>query len=62
MDRIAKELLKESKEAIAREGKDDAFKRRDLLSLLVKANMSTNVPESQRMSDADVLSREFVFF
>ncbi|EKM83173.1 hypothetical protein AGABI1DRAFT_118526 [Agaricus bisporus var. burnettii JB137-S8] len=57
MDRIGKQLLRESKEAIAREGKDETFKRRDLLSLLLKANMSTNIPESQRMSDADVLAQ-----
>lgn len=62
MDRIGKQLLRESKEAIAREGKDETFKRRDLLSLLLKANMSTNIAESQRMSDADVLARELASF
>jgi len=30
---------------------------RDLLSLLIKANMSTEIPESQRLSDEDVLAR-----
>ncbi|TFK67144.1 cytochrome P450 [Pluteus cervinus] len=34
-----------------------AGKRRDLLSLLVRANMSKDVPESQRMSDEDVLDQ-----
>ena len=32
-------------------------KERDLLSLLTRANMDPDLPESQRMSDEDVLSR-----
>ena len=32
---------------------------RDLLSLLVKANMATDIPESQKLSDEDVLARTF---
>lgn len=59
MDRIGSQLLSESKAALASEGKDERFKRRDLLSLLLKANMSTDVPESQRMTEQDVLAREF---
>ena len=35
-----------------------AFKRRDLLSLLLRANMSTDLPPSQRMTDDDVLARK----
>ena len=30
---------------------------RDLLTLLIKANMSTDIPENQRLSDDDVLAR-----
>ena len=30
---------------------------RDILSLLVKANMAADIPESQRLSDEDVLVR-----
>jgi hypothetical protein len=30
---------------------------RDLLSLLVRANMATDIPESQRITDEDVLAR-----
>lgn len=61
MDRIGKHLLNDSKAALekASEEKDERFRRRDLLSLLLKANMSTDVPENQRMSDQDVLDREF---
>ena len=32
---------------------------RDLLSLLIKANMATDIPDSARMSDEDILAREF---
>ena len=31
---------------------------RDLLTLLIKANMATDIPDSARMSDEDILSRE----
>ncbi|KAF9453706.1 cytochrome P450 [Macrolepiota fuliginosa MF-IS2] len=59
MDRIGNQLLNESKAALekASEGKDERFKKRDLLSLLLKANMSTDVPQNQRMSDQDVLAQ-----
>lgn len=32
---------------------------RDLLSLLVKANMATDLPAEARLDDADVLAREW---
>ena len=66
MDRIGRQLLGEMKEAVRAasaagdskvEKKD--FKNKDLLSLLVKANMATDLPESGRMSDEDVLAREY---
>jgi hypothetical protein len=31
---------------------------RNLLSLLIKANMATDIPVSARMSDEDILARE----
>ncbi len=31
---------------------------RNLLSLLIKANMATDIPDSSRMSDEDILARE----
>lgn len=34
------------------------FEGRDLLSLLIKANMATDLPESARMTDEEILSRE----
>ena len=65
MARIGNQLLRDSKAAVAAEetgGKleKSAFKRCDLLSLLVRANMSTDLQPSQRMSDDDVLARKFL--
>ncbi|KAH7882875.1 cytochrome P450 [Phlebopus sp. FC_14] len=61
--RIGKELLTEAK-TLARsittekgEIEKDRLGGRDLLSLLVKANMATDIPESQRLKDADVLAQ-----
>ncbi|KAF8554640.1 cytochrome P450 [Imleria badia] len=63
MARIGKELLSGAK-ATARAsatGKGEIEKNslhgRDLLTLLVKANMATDIPESQRLSDEDVLAQ-----
>jgi len=33
----------------------------DLLSLLIKANIAADMPESMRMSDSEILSREHIF-
>ncbi|KAF9453702.1 cytochrome P450 [Macrolepiota fuliginosa MF-IS2] len=59
MDRIGNQLLNESKAALEKtsEGRDERFKRRDLLSLLLKANMSTDLPQKQKMSNQDVLAQ-----
>lgn len=59
MDRIGKELLSESKTALAHGEKMEktSWKSRDLLSLLLRANMATDLPESQRMTDEDVLAQ-----
>lgn len=55
MYRIGRELLADSKAIVA--GTGEKRGGRDLLSLLVRANMETDLPESQRMSDNDVLAR-----
>ena len=58
MQRIGLDLLTESKAAIVADEKDGRISRsRDLLSLLVRANTANDLPESQRMSDVDVLAR-----
>lgn len=63
MGRIGKELLNSAKEAARASATEkgeiekNSLQGRDLLSLLVKANMATDIPESQRLSDEDVLAR-----
>ncbi|KAL1939460.1 hypothetical protein VTO73DRAFT_10016 [Trametes versicolor] len=65
MNRIGTQLIAEKKAAIAREasekkshgGGGQSLQGRDLLTLLIKANMATDIPDSQRLSDADVLSQ-----
>jgi cytochrome P450 len=65
MVRIGRQLLGDSKAAISASEKagekDTTATRRDLLSLLVRANTATDLADSQRMSDEDVLAREFLF-
>ncbi|KIJ62084.1 hypothetical protein HYDPIDRAFT_114926 [Hydnomerulius pinastri MD-312] len=63
MARIGKELLTDAK-AVARasatekgEIEKSSLQGRDLLTLLVKANMATDVPESQKLKDEDVLAQ-----
>ncbi|KAI0364501.1 cytochrome P450 [Pilatotrama ljubarskyi] len=68
MRRIGMELLQEKKAEIRRElaeSRDGSVQRkdvhgRDLLTLLLKANMATDIPENQRLSDEDVLARTFL--
>ena len=59
MNRIGTQLLEEKKAEIMREaaeGKEKA-RSRDLLTLLLKSNMATDIPENQRLSDEDVIAR-----
>ncbi|KAJ7289232.1 cytochrome P450 [Mycena rebaudengoi] len=57
MLRIGQKLLHESKNAIVEGGAFQSARTRDLLSLLVRANTSKDIPESQRLSDKDVLAQ-----
>lgn len=59
MKLIGRQLIDESK-AELKEAKTSST-RRDLLSLLLRANVSVDLPPSQRMSDEEVLSREHYF-
>lgn len=64
MARTGEKLLSDAKAAaVATVGGGEIEKKnmrgRDLLSLLVKANMAADIPESQRLSDEDVLARTF---
>ena len=58
MNQIGMQLLRESKAAAIASDQKDVLDRRDLLSLLTRANMDKELPESQRLSDEDVLARE----
>ncbi|KAJ7289521.1 cytochrome P450 [Mycena rebaudengoi] len=56
---IGQQLMEKSKAAL-KASKDDKLLssgRRDLLSLLLKANLSTDIPDHQRLSDMEVISQ-----
>ncbi|KIK58322.1 hypothetical protein GYMLUDRAFT_45535 [Collybiopsis luxurians FD-317 M1] len=58
MQRIGREILAESKAYLAATGeKDGSVGARDLISLLLKSNMSTEIPPEERMSDVDVIAQ-----
>nr|BED42956.1 cytochrome P450 monooxygenase [Trametes versicolor] len=66
MRRVGKELIAEKKVRIQQElaeskeksgVKRNDLQGRDLLTLLLKANISTDVPDNQRLSDEDVLAQ-----
>ncbi|KAJ7611688.1 cytochrome P450 [Roridomyces roridus] len=57
MMQIGRKLLQESKNEMADNGTFEKGRARDLLSLLVRANTSKDIPESQRLSDEDVLAQ-----
>ncbi|KAJ7334856.1 cytochrome P450 [Mycena albidolilacea] len=56
MMRIGRKLLQDSKNELAESGFEKS-RSRDLLSLLVRANTSQDIPASQRLSDEDVLAQ-----
>ena len=62
MRRIGTQLLEEKKAAIMREAADgkEKARSRDLLTLLLKSNMATDIPENQRLSDEDVIARTWL--
>ncbi|KAJ7279322.1 cytochrome P450 [Mycena rebaudengoi] len=56
--RIARQLLQESKKEAAESGTfDNGGYRRDLLSLLVRANTAKDIPAHQQLSDDDFLAQ-----
>ncbi|KAJ7087980.1 cytochrome P450 [Mycena belliarum] len=63
MTEIGTNIVLESKASIKASGTTKELgSRRDLLSVLLKANMSTDIPESQRMTDAEVIAQIPAFF
>ena len=65
MRRIGLQLIAEKKAAILAETREKGhverkdMAERDLLTLLIRANLATDVPESQRLTDDEVLARKF---
>ncbi|KAJ7452640.1 cytochrome P450 [Mycena latifolia] len=60
---IGGKIVSTSKAATKASGGEGALNgRRDLLSVLLKANMSTNIPESQRLTDDEVIAQIPAFF
>ncbi|KAJ7896534.1 cytochrome P450 [Mycena leptocephala] len=57
MRRIGLRLLQDSRRKIAEGSSADSVASRDLLSLLVRANMAKDVSEAQRLSEEDVLAQ-----
>ncbi|EIN11680.1 cytochrome P450 [Punctularia strigosozonata HHB-11173 SS5] len=60
MDRLGLQLVKEKKAALQAESVGVEKKNilsRDMLSLLIKANIASDVPENQRLSDEEVLAQ-----
>ncbi|KAJ7115348.1 cytochrome P450 [Mycena epipterygia] len=63
MHSIGAQLVSKSKASIqASEGEKTLSSRRDLLSVLLKANMATNTPENQRLSETEVIAQIPTFF
>ncbi|KAJ7749184.1 cytochrome P450 [Mycena metata] len=57
------QLVSESKARInTAEGEKTVGSGRDLLSLIVKANLSTDLPESQRLNESEVIAQIPTFF
>ncbi|KAJ6481954.1 cytochrome P450 [Mycena sanguinolenta] len=58
MHSIASQIVSDSKrDILAQAEKSFDSSKRDLLSVLLKANMSTSVPAHQRMSDSELISQ-----
>ncbi|KAJ7120541.1 cytochrome P450 [Mycena crocata] len=57
MMRIGRQLLAESKREISENGTFEMGRGRDLLTLLVRANTSKEIPASQQLSDEDVIAQ-----
>lgn len=59
MHDIGMGVVQEKKRAVAKLGIAGVSPRRDLLTLLTRANMDPSVPENQRLSDEEILARKF---
>ncbi|KAJ6527748.1 hypothetical protein B0H19DRAFT_540547 [Mycena capillaripes] len=60
---IGSQIVAKSKADMeASEGEKDSVGRRDLLSILLQATLSKDIPETQRLSDTEVVSQIPTFF
>ena len=59
MLRIGADLLEQRKRGVFKTAKNEktADPPKDLLTVLMKANQDTDLPETQRMSDEEVVAR-----
>jgi hypothetical protein len=57
MDRISKEVFHRKKMTVQLDSSKPTLHARDLLTLLIRNNLSLNIPESHRLSDEDVMAR-----
>ncbi|KAJ7108241.1 cytochrome P450 [Mycena epipterygia] len=62
MLKVGNQLVQQGKASVKAEAGNPIAGRRDLLSLLLKANMALDLPERQRLSDAEVIAQLPTFF
>ncbi|EPT02364.1 hypothetical protein FOMPIDRAFT_141460 [Fomitopsis schrenkii] len=61
MRKIGERLIDEKRETTSRvRGWQEDHRQRDLLTLLIKANTDPSIPESERLTDEEILAREFL--
>jgi hypothetical protein len=62
INRIGQQLISEKKAAVLAETASGRIEKedvrgQDLLSLLIRSNLASNMPDSMRMTDAEILAR-----
>ena len=61
--RVGTKMIADKKAAVLNNASGGVEKKdvegRDLLSLLIKSNMATDIPDSARMNDEEILSRQY---
>ncbi|KAJ7473718.1 cytochrome P450 [Mycena galericulata] len=57
MNAIGRRIISTSKDSVMASQEEKTDGKRDLLSVLLKVNLSSNLPESHRLSDAEVIAQ-----